>query len=1049
VENVSDLFPLTPTQRGILFHALSSDDPEVYLEQLRFDLRGPLDPTRLSEALGLTIERQPMLRTMFVWDVGPKPLQIVRDVVPNPLVVDDHRDGPVPDLDSIAAEIRRGGIRLDVAPVAQARLILLNDECAHLIWTSHHVLLDGWSSALLFAEWFDVYEQLVRGETPRREPAPAFRDYIAWLKDQPAERAEEFWSGYFEGFVRPVMLEQLPATRPRAGSDRTERSLTDVQTAAVERYARERRLTASAVMLGAWGLVVARHGDADDVVVGSTTSGRPPELVDVDTMVGMFSTTIPVRVRIERSVSVESWLAGLNRARLDAQPFEHVALSGVRRHVEVPDGSALFDSILVYENYPISTTGSDTTIRRSLRAGSDRSHYALDLMILPGPELRCVAVFDTARFDTDLVDDILDQFVRAVMCIVEGEASTVGQLQDAVGTDRGPVDPPPAERSLAAWLGEGSGASANSRWVDLAGVLTQGFDSETVDVPADVAVDPARLTRFLARSRINAVVIGTDELDQLVTEIPNVARRLATVQSWTGVGAIAPRQLERIVDALPNRSISLVVPWRPEGFDADVPLGVRVETDATIAEEVLPPPIDGGRFVVLEGGRRCRSGVPGTLHLLRAGSGELVATGVRARLRVDGSAVSVVPPARGSRDDPIDREAEPPDPTVDASSDHGHVWTAMRRLWSEMLGVETIDPDADFFQLGGQSSDAVLLFARVKHEFGVDVPLAALLRHSTLRQIVGIVERRDAVAAEPDGIATTELGRRARSGRCLHLVELTQGDPDRIPLLVVHGGGGNVVNLRALAAGLGDDQPFYAFQAAGVDGIQTPHDSVSEMVAAYADEVEGALDGPVVLGGYSGGGVIAMELAHRLRSNGVDLASLVLLDTFHPSIQPLRSRLRTHLIRLFRGTVSEVGASTGRGLDYIRLAVRNRRQRESRDTDAFELLRAADERHELVPYEARELVLAWAMFDAVQASAIRPYDGPTVLFASETEWESFRHLPPDRGWSALIPDLTIVRTPGDHNTLVHPPHVDKLARSLRTHLDDLQSSVSDILEPAG
>ncbi|MCX2946719.1 non-ribosomal peptide synthase/polyketide synthase [Lentzea sp. NEAU-D7] len=323
--DVEDVYPLTPLQAGMLFHNLL--DPAAYVDRLELVLDGVDDPEALRAAWRRVIARTPVLRTSIVWEGVDEPVQVV------------HRE---------ASPL----LRIDITP--------LNGSRVRLVWESHHVLLDGWSTAQVFAEVVAEY----RGEPVfARRP---FRDYLRWLAEQDTSAAQRYWSEVLDGAEpTPLPYDRKPAEAHQAESTESIRvSLSAEDSEALRTAVREHGITVNTVVQGAWAVMLARHGGTRDVVFGTTVSGRPAELPGVESMIGMFINTVPTRVAVADDQEAASWLKDLQRAQSEARTFEHVSLARL--------GGGLFDSVVVFENYPfdrestaaprvVEVTATDTT----------------------------------------------------------------------------------------------------------------------------------------------------------------------------------------------------------------------------------------------------------------------------------------------------------------------------------------------------------------------------------------------------------------------------------------------------------------------------------------------------------------------------------------------------------------------------------------------------------------------------------------------------------------------------------------------------------------
>ncbi|WP_396136899.1 MULTISPECIES: amino acid adenylation domain-containing protein [unclassified Amycolatopsis] len=339
--HVEDVYPLTPMQAGMLFHSLS--EPGTYLEQVCFTLTGVDDLTALERAWRRAVDETPALRTAIHWTGVREPVQVVHRAVTLPVTVHDGRSYDEAEL--LTAD-REAGLDPTAAPLMRVTLVRLDDIRVRTLWTFHHVILDGWS---VFEVLTDVLAHLSGLAPERRRP---FADHLAWLARQDPAAAETHWRKVLSGLV-PTRLpyDRPPGRAHRARSTSTvERSLSAVDSGRVAAFARRHRLTVNAVVQGSWARLLARHGGDPDVCFGAVVSGRPPELPGVDRMVGMFVNTVPVRVTVAEDGP--GWFRRLQADQAEARRFGHVSLAALRRWSGLPARAGLFDSIVVFENYP-------------------------------------------------------------------------------------------------------------------------------------------------------------------------------------------------------------------------------------------------------------------------------------------------------------------------------------------------------------------------------------------------------------------------------------------------------------------------------------------------------------------------------------------------------------------------------------------------------------------------------------------------------------------------------------------------------------------------
>jgi amino acid adenylation domain-containing protein len=410
MKNIEDIYPLSPMQQGMLFHTLYAPQSGVYFEQLSCTLQGDLDIPAFHRAWQRVVDRHPILRTCFVWEDLDEPLQIVRQQAQLPWEQHDWRECP-PDKQQERLEVflqadRERGFELSQAPLLRLALIRVSENTYHCIWSFHHALLDGWSTPLLLKEVFAFYEASRRGKDLHLERSRPYRDYIAWLQRQDSAKAEAFWRKTLEGFTAPTFLGESPTPDSALGqgSQAEQRvQLSVAATTALFSFARQHQLTVNTLVQGAWALLLSRYSGEDDVVFGATVSGRPAALAGVESMLGLFINTLPVRVQVSPEDTLLPWLRKLQAQQAEIRQYEYSPLTQIQRWSTVPRGLPLFESILVFENYPIDTAlqvqGHSLAVHQV--RSFERTNYPLTVAVAtPRQELQIRIGYDSRRFDT-------------------------------------------------------------------------------------------------------------------------------------------------------------------------------------------------------------------------------------------------------------------------------------------------------------------------------------------------------------------------------------------------------------------------------------------------------------------------------------------------------------------------------------------------------------------------------------------------------------------------------------------------------------------------
>ncbi len=349
-------------------------------------------------------------------------------------------------------------------------------------------------------------------------------------------------------------------------------------------------------------------------------------------------------------------------------------------------------------------------------------------------------------------------------------------------------------------------------------------------------------------------------------------------------------------------------------------------------------------------------------------------------------------------------------------------------VWRELLGVEEIGTEDDFFALGGHSLAAVRLFARIRKQYAVDLPLATLFQAPTLGALAAVVAHAGGLdtaqpAAEPEKPASNVISLVTRSWS--PLVAICRGRADRVPLFCVHGAGGNVLNFKVISDRLGQEQPFYGLQAQGVDGRLAPLDSVEEMATQYVEAVRSvAPSGPYRLAGYSGGGVIALEMAQQLRKDGAAVELLAMIDTLAPTAAR-RKVSRFKKLWLMRQWSLQFA------LDWP-----GRRRRDKQDNATYALALERLARGEPLPPELAEFHLFRSFVAAQERYQPAPFDGSMALFKATQADTQYLGAGDTLGWDEHISgDIRVTRIAGSHFSMMAEPGVSQLIAAFRKELD--------------
>ncbi|MFH9425812.1 amino acid adenylation domain-containing protein [Streptomyces sp. NPDC017529] len=438
---VEDVWPLSPLQEGMLFHStFDGEGPDTYQGQRTLELVGPLDTDRLHTSWEGLLARHAALRTGFRRRKSGEPFQVVVRKVELPWQEADlsgrAEAEALAELGRLSDRERTERFDLAVPPLLRLLLVRLGTERHRLVLTHHHILMDGWSLPVLINEMLTVYA--AGGSTAGLPPTTSYREYLAWLNRQDKEAARGAWRAALAGVDEPTLVVPADPARTTDASGNLSTDLPAELSQGLERLARGRELTVNTVVQGAWALVLARLTGRRDVVFGATSAGRPAELPAVESMVGLTMNTIPVRVCLDGAQPVSDMLAELQERQSALMTHQHLGLPEIQK---AAGPGALFDTLVVYENYPRPPAGAPAPGTFAIRmvGGQEAAHYPLTLLLTPGERMNCAIDYQPDLFDHATVQRVLDRLIRVLEQVVADPAVRVGAIDVLDETERSRV----------------------------------------------------------------------------------------------------------------------------------------------------------------------------------------------------------------------------------------------------------------------------------------------------------------------------------------------------------------------------------------------------------------------------------------------------------------------------------------------------------------------------------------------------------------------------------------------------------------------------------
>lgn len=416
---IEDVYPLTPSQEGFLFHYLRDRHSTAYFEQVCYRLQGELDAALVEKSMQMLTDRHAVLRTAFVYEDLDRPLQV--------LLKNRAVDFSFRNIESLAAEEqeaylqecresdRRNAFDLTARPLCRVILIQLSKDRFELVWSHHHIIMDGWCVVVITREFWQLYNHLKYGKPHGLAPVHPYKNYIQWLQARDTSDSKAYWNKYLSGYSQ---LTGIPGKKMQAGnkyiSARVVYELNEQQTQSLNRLKEQHQVTLNTIMQAIWGLLLGKYNYTNDVLFGAIVSGRPTEIPGIENIIGLFINMIPVRVRFQPGQSFADLLKQLQAEALESEPHHYYPLPDVQAAAELKQ--QLLDHFMVFTNFPEGSE-IENAMKDQDAAGSnnidiadvemfEHTNYDFNLVVVPNRKLKIEISFNQAAFDESWIRKI-------------------------------------------------------------------------------------------------------------------------------------------------------------------------------------------------------------------------------------------------------------------------------------------------------------------------------------------------------------------------------------------------------------------------------------------------------------------------------------------------------------------------------------------------------------------------------------------------------------------------------------------------------------------
>ncbi|MCX6582597.1 MAG: amino acid adenylation domain-containing protein [Candidatus Aminicenantes bacterium] len=434
---IENILALTPLQEGMLFHYLQDPQSELYIEQLSLAISGEIDVGHFEKAWNTVIEVNEMLRSVFHWEKLEKPSLIILKEHKCKMIFYDFSDKDSSRKKSVLEEIknkdRRETFDLHQVPF-RVTLCRLGAKEFEMVVSNHHILYDGWSNGVILKEFFNAYHELCNGGLPLNIPAkPPFKEFIRWIQSQNKNRQEKFWKEYLAGVETQTELPIKKRTEETARTEDYSIILEEDIKGKLDVFVKNNRVTLAPVFYTAWGILLQKYCDSEDVIFGTTVSGRSAGIKGIEDMVGLFINTIPLRTQTTPREKIGDVVFRTDKVMREREAFEHTPLVDIGSYSSVGGGGLLFNTIVVIENYPL-----DDVVRRDVARNVstvysysmvEMTHYDLTVGIILFNEIEIKFSFNRELFEKDAVENLAGHFKGIIRNIIENPELELSQLE--------------------------------------------------------------------------------------------------------------------------------------------------------------------------------------------------------------------------------------------------------------------------------------------------------------------------------------------------------------------------------------------------------------------------------------------------------------------------------------------------------------------------------------------------------------------------------------------------------------------------------------------
>ncbi|HDX9649186.1 TPA: amino acid adenylation domain-containing protein, partial [Bacillus cereus] len=434
---IEKIYPLANMQKGMLFHALENKNSKAYFEQTVMDITGYVDVEILKTSFNKIMQRYEILRASFEYEIVEEPRQIIiadreigfqycdiseRGTIEKELFIKNYRE-----------EDTEKGFNLSKDTLMRVCLIRTDENLYKLVWSHHHILLDGWCLGIVLGELFTVYGKLINGEEYELEETKPYSDYIKWLEEQDKEEGKSYWEQYLDGYEEKAQIPKLQITKNNSEYLRREKVIefSNELTNRITQLANRNSVTFNTVFQSIWGIILAKYNNTDEVVFGTIVSGREAPVDGIEKMIGLFINAIPTRINLGKNQKFKEVLTVVQSEAIASNNYNYMNLAEVQAMSKLKND--LIDHIIVFENYAVDkriagNEKMDIGFEVEDIHAEEQSNYSFSIAATPGEKLNLVLTYDGNIYDDKIIDNIEMHIKKVTEQVIADENKKINEI---------------------------------------------------------------------------------------------------------------------------------------------------------------------------------------------------------------------------------------------------------------------------------------------------------------------------------------------------------------------------------------------------------------------------------------------------------------------------------------------------------------------------------------------------------------------------------------------------------------------------------------------